>query len=264
MNSVYITFAMKSFMQRFTYRANAYFYIISSILRLSILASFWAALLGNGKVVKGTTYEDMIAFVLINMVVLAMTRSNIGNKLAQRFEEGTIAIDFIRPISMKYYLIAEQLGENMYSTVFHIIPVCLVGALFLQFQLPSELWQVNMFALTLFLGMILIYILNYLIGLMVFWLKTSFYTNWLLNALLELFAGSVVPLWFYPTVLYNVAMLLPFRFISFEPISIYLGRTAWTDSWVVVFYQVLWISVLLLVERIVWRQVQKKVIIQGG
>lgn len=174
---IYWSFAEKSFRQKFAYRTNAYFYILSSILRLSILVSLWAALLGEGKVVKGTTYEDMIAFVLINMVTLSMIRSNIGNKLAQRFEDGSIATDFIRPVSLKYYLIAEQFGENLFSTIFHIIPVCLIGVIFLGFQLPDETWRFGMFLFTLLLGVILVYMLNYLIGLMVFWLKTSFYTN---------------------------------------------------------------------------------------
>lgn len=206
----------------------------------------------------------MVAFVLINTVVLSMTRSNIGNKLAQRFEDGTIATDFIRPVSLKYYLISEQMGENLYSTLFHIIPVCVIGVLFLQFQLPGEPWQLTMFVITLLLGMWLVYQIHYLVGLLVFWLKTSMYTNWMLNALMELFAGSVVPLWFYPDMLYKLAMLLPFRFISFEPIAIYLGKTSFAASLQVLAMQAAWIAGLLLLEKTVWRQVQKKVIIQGG
>ncbi|MFB9755208.1 ABC transporter permease [Paenibacillus hodogayensis] len=264
LKNVYVSFAEKSFRQRFVYRANSYFYIISSILRLSILISLWTALLGEGQVVKGTTLEDMTAFVVINMVVLSMTRSNIGNKLAQRFEDGTIATDFIRPVSLKYYLISEQMGENLYSAVFHIIPVCVISVLFLQFRWPDEPWQWAMFALTLLFGMWLVYQIHYVVGLLVFWLKTSMYTNWMLSALMELFAGSVVPLWFYPDLLYKLAMLLPFRFISFEPLAIFLGKTTLAASVQVAAMQLVWIFVLLLLEKAVWRQVQKKVIIQGG
>lgn len=260
---VYIVFMWKAFLQRFTYRANSYFFILSSILRLSILASLWIALIGEGSV-QDTTAADMMSFVLINMVVSALTRSSIGNKLAERFTDGSIAIDFIRPIRLKYYLIAEQLGENLYSTIFHIIPVVVVGLVFLDVQLPAAWWQTGMFALTLVLGIVLIYSINYLIGLLVFWMKTAFYTNWLLGALMELFAGSVVPLWFYPAGLYHIAMSLPFRFISFEPVSIFLGRTTWSESWTVVGFQLIWIAVLLLLEYILWRKVQTKVIIQGG
>ncbi|MDF2716581.1 MAG: hypothetical protein K0R28_3506 [Paenibacillus sp.] len=260
---VYMVFIWKAFLQRFTYRANSYFFILSSILRLSILASLWSALLGEGSV-QGTTVADMMAFVMINMIVSALTRSNIANKLAERFNDGSIAIDFIRPIRLKYYLISEQLGENLYSTIFHILPVAVVGLVFLDIQLPDAWWQSGMFVLTLVLGIVLVYMINYLIGLLVFWMKTAFYTNWLLGALMELFAGSVVPLWFYPAGLYHVAMALPFRFISFEPISIFLGRTTWNESWTVVGFQLVWIAVLLLVERVLWRSVQTKVIIQGG
>lgn len=81
---------------------------------------------------------------------------------------------------------------------------------------------------------------------------------------MQLFAGTVVPLWFYPTVLYNIAMVLPFRFISYEPVSIFIGRTSLGDGWLVIVMQIVWLAIFIALEAYIWNRVQRKVIIQGG
>lgn len=103
MFSVYWGFMSNSFRQRFVYRANSFFHLISSLMWLTVLVSLWTALLGEGQVIKGTTLADMMTFVIVNMIVQSLIRNNIGFMLAQRFEDGSIAIDFIRPIRLKYY-----------------------------------------------------------------------------------------------------------------------------------------------------------------
>lgn len=263
-NNVYLDFIRKSFMQRFAYRTNSYISIVSSLLRLSIMLSVWYALLGNGKSINDISYEDMIQFVIINLVISSMISSQIGNQLARKIEDGSIAIDFIRPVRLKYYLIAEQLGENSFRTLFNTLPVCIVAILFLQFRFPDEPWQIGMFLLSLLLGMAIIYQINFTIGLLAFWFKTSFYTNWFLGAFMELFAGTFVPLWFYPEPLYAIAHYLPFHLISFQPLSIYLGKLTLSASIQIIGLQMMWIVLLIVLEKWMWKRVQNKVIVQGG
>jgi len=231
---------------------------------LTVLVSLWTALLGEGQVVKGTTLADMMTFVIVNMIVQSLIRNNIGFMLAQRFEDGSIAIDFIRPIRLKYYLLAEQLGDSMYRTLLYIVPIGVAATLFLDFTTPDSGWQYALFAISLILGFLLICQINFIVGLLVFWLKSPIYTNWFLGAFMELFAGTVVPLWFYPTVLYNISMALPFRFISYEPVSIFIGRTSLHDAWLVIVMQLVWLAVFLVLEAFIWNRVQRKVIVQGG
>ncbi len=81
---------------------------------------------------------------------------------------------------------------------------------------------------------------------------------------MELFSGSMIPLWFYPKVLRDICMLLPFRFMVFEPISVFLGSYGPGDCVRVLLIQLFWVVVLGMLGEFIWRKIQKNITIQGG
>lgn len=50
---------------------NAYMMFISSFISLFILVNVWQALYDEKSTVKGISYEDMLHFVLLNMLIQA-------------------------------------------------------------------------------------------------------------------------------------------------------------------------------------------------
>ena len=264
MDNVYIAFLKKSFQSKYVYRINSYLHTFGAVVKAIIQFSLWSALLNNGIGVNGVTFENMTSYIIINMIILSLTRSNSGNILAQKIRDGSIAIDFIRPIKLKYYLFSEDLGENLFRTVFSILPVCLICVLFYSIQLPGNIIYLLLFVISIVNGIVIIYHINYIFGLLAFWLKTSWYIWWYTEASFRLFGGTVVPLWFYPKALHNVSMMLPFRFVTFEPISIYLGKLSLNGALEVVLLQIIWIILLILIEKVIWVKAQDKVIVQGG
>lgn len=226
--------------------------------------SIWYALLGSDRSVKGISFPDMVNFVIINLIVNSLVRASMADSIAARIRDGSIAIDFIRPVSLKRFLIAENLGGNLFMTVFNTLPVCAVSVLFLGFRLPSASVNLILFIVSLILGIILSYSINYMLGLLVFWFKTGFHIRWILGACTDLFAGSIVPLWFYPDFFYKLAMVMPFRLISFEPISIYLGKVSAMQALNTILLQLMWIVGLTVLEKIIWSKAQQVVTVQGG
>lgn len=264
MSSVYVEFLKKSFQQRYVYRANSYFYILSSLFTLFIQISIWSALYSKKSVIDGISFKDMVNYVIINMLVLSLTKSNIGNKMANKVRDGSIAADFIRPISIKHYFISEQLGENCFHTLFNTLPVCIFSAVFLKFGITLNFFILVLFIISVINGVVLIYYINYTFGLLAFWFKNSLYVNWFLGAFFSLFGGTFVPLWFYPSLLYKMSKVLPFRLVSFEPISIYLGKLSTVESVKVIVVQFLWIILLMIIEKFIWKKAQMLITVQGG
>lgn len=261
---VYLEVIRKNFQTSSIYKANSFIYILTGLLELLVQISIWYALLGSKGTVKGISFPDMVNFVIINLIVNSLVRTSIGDSLAAKITDGSIAIDFIRPISLKWYLISESLGRNLFYTVFNTLPVCLTAIIFLGLRLPSEPLNLILFIVSLILGLMLSYSINYVLGLLVFWFKTGFHIRWILGACTDLFAGSIVPLWFYPDIFYKMAKLMPFRLISFEPISIYLGKVSSSEALSTVLLQLMWIAGLLVLEKFIWSKAQRVVTVQGG
>lgn len=261
---VYFKFWEKAFKQNYVYKANTFLYIISAIFGLVVQISVWQALFRNKTMVDGIELVDMTTFVIINMAVSILTYSSIGNKLAGKIKDGSISSDFVRPVSLKYYMMVEEFGDRTYYMVFTFLPVCILTAFLVPFRLPGSILVFALFFISLVLGIILMYYINYTLGLLAFWFYNSIYVNWFLGAFFTLFGGSAVPLWFYPGFLKSIANSLPFRFVSFEPISIFLEKTDLKGALTIILAQIIWIAVFMILEKFVWYNTQKVITIQGG
>lgn len=261
---IYVELVKKSFQQNYVYRTNTYIHLIGSVIPLVIQISIWSTLLSNKESIRGITLGNMISFLVINVVLLSIARSGISNRLGAKIRDGSIATDFIKPINIKFSLVAEDLGDSFYRTIFGVIPVCVVSILFFNPTWSNNLQSTLLFIISAVMGIMLIYQINYLLGLLAFWLESTYYIDFLKLALLELLGGTFVPLWFYPEFLIQVCKLFPFYLITFEPIQIFLGKLSHEESLNVIIYQAVWLVALIILEKIIWKSAQKKVTIQGG
>jgi ABC-2 type transport system permease protein len=260
----YLLFLQKSFQQRFVYRTSAYIYLLSTCLRVFIMVNVWTALYGGRTSINGVSLTDMLNFIVISAFVYALTQTRMGDKIANKVVDGSIAVDFLRPIRFKYYVYADQLGENLYQVLLNALPVCILASIIYGFQMPADPENLLLFIFCLFFGVLIIFSINYIVGLISFWSKAAHPTSWFLSTAVTLFGGTFVPIWFYPDVLRRIAMFLPFRLIYFEPINIYLGRVTSSDAVLIILVQVVWLVVLWLVEQFMWSKIQTKLTVQGG
>ncbi|MCL6590141.1 MAG: ABC-2 family transporter protein [Firmicutes bacterium] len=198
---LYLEFIKKAFQQRYAYRFDFYLSMLFTSLGLIIQVCVWSALYRRYTAINSITLTDMLNYSLISIIVSALTRSEAGNKIADKVVTGSIISDFARPVNFKYYLFAEDLGTNSFNLIFATIPACFLVVLLYRFHLSIQPPFLIPFLISLILGVVVAYEINYIFGLMAFWFKTSWYLKWFLSAFNELFAGSFVPLCFYPSFL---------------------------------------------------------------
>ena len=136
MRKYWVVFA-KSFKSRMIYRAATLSSVASTLLSFAIQICLWYALLGTG-LQDGTRFTDMVLYVLVNMFVSTLTRANIATTIEAAVVDGSIAMEILRPISYKYYLLSSIFGRNAFSVVTNVLPVVVIGAFFLGgAQLPG-------------------------------------------------------------------------------------------------------------------------------
>lgn len=260
----YIEVIKKSFQQEYIYRANTYISIFRNAIFLFISVSIWTSLFASKGVVDGVGLKDMIAFLVINLLLRNINRSSASYIIGDKVNSGEIISDLLKPVSFNFFMLSSQIGKNLYSTIFSTLPVCIIAMAFYGFTLPQNPVNLLLFIVTALLGIILMYYIDYVSGLLSFWLKNGLYMDFFTGALFEIFSGSSIPLWFYPEALRNIGYILPFRLVTFEPVSIYLGKTSVSGALNVILTQAVWIVGLVLLERFVWSRATKVVTIHGG
>ena len=262
--STYLMFAKNAFRQNVIYRANTAIQILRSGLYLLISFNIWQALYATNSIIENVSLDDMLTYAVLTELLHAFSNSNIGYNIGNRLLTGEIAGDFVRPINIKLYLIATHTGESFYTMLFNCIPISLMTVIFGTMLPPTNVLNGVLFFVSLILGIILMYQLDYTLGLFVFWLKNHAFITQSMSALRMLFAGTTIPLWFYPDVLRNIALCLPFRYMTFEPISIYLGKTNGIGIAFTICMQLVWIVVIYYLGHSLWSKAEKRVFINGG
>ena len=112
--------------------------------------------------------------------------------------------------------------------------------------------------------MLLYSMMQAIMGMTAFWTKTDFHVSWIVGAFMTVFAGSAIPLWFFPAPLKAVADCLPFKYMIFEPLNIFLGKTTFEQAILVLIMQAGWTLVLFFAGRVIWRYARRVITIQGG
>ncbi len=261
---MYSEFFINSFKQNFIYRANTVIRLFTAFVYLFVTVNIWQALYRGKAEVDGVTIAEMLTYVLIVQVLHCFERLDVSTYFADRIVNGNISIDFIRPVNLKLASIASCAGEVAFTILVFVLPLVVMGGFVWGIRLPSEPWQWAAFFISGLLGAAIYAMIEYLMGVSVFWFKTGFHIQWTMGALFTLFSGGTVPLWFYPAWLKGLAEALPFRFVIFEPANIFVGKASPAYAASVIAVQLVWLVALNVVGYVMWRFAQRVVTVQGG
>jgi ABC-2 type transport system permease protein len=259
----YLEILKISYLSEYSYRANVIFSILRNSIVLFISINIWQALYGTKTTVNGIALSEMLNYLVITFFIRELTRSDIADTITAKIRSGAISTDFILPVSFFFNHIFEQMGKNLFNLVFSILPICMIAYFFFQFKIALST-HLLLFIPSAILATILMLLISYTFSLFAFWFKSALFVRALINALLEIFAGAAVPLWFYPPWFFEVSMFLPFRLIFFSPVSIFLGKLSPAEALEVLGLQAFWIVLFFGLERLVWHRAQKIVTVQGG
>ena len=102
------------------------------------------------------------------------------------------------------------------------------------------------------------------IGLLAFWIQQVNGIRAIVGVSSGFLSGALVPLWLMPDGVQIAFRLLPFQALAFLPSSIYSGQVSGRDALEPLAIQMIWIGILLLTVRWIWKRAQDRIVIHGG
>lgn len=259
----YAAFFQGSFKSQFVYRLATVMGLLRSAVLIFVQYCLWKALIASG-LRPDVTLAQMIAYVAITTITGTLTDGEFANDIGASIRDGSVVMHFLRPASYQLYLLSSFLGRNSYRLLTTALPVVALCAIFAGVPLPPSFLHLLVFLFLTLLGIIIMFQLIYITGLLAFWTQKTWFLSWYTDALCTFFGGSVVPLWFYPRFLEGLTVYLPFRYISFEGINYYLGKVPLHSAGLSIGISVFWTIALFLIGLFFWNRVQKKITINGG
>jgi len=263
MMRAYYAITCKAFFRNTAYRSEVWLRILGNISIVFIQISIWRALLGSGTL-NGIDIGSMITYSLINAAVSMMLMSKVVYVVDSRLKTGDIISDLLKPISYPLLLFYDQLGTVVFQVMFTVVPTILIAWLIFGFSFPTEPYIIVAFGMSLLIALAISFLIGYLIALVSFWFLTTFALDWMITALITVFSGSFLPLWFFSTEWRFVADILPFQFLGFVPAAIYMGKMDTSEMMWMMMKGSMWVLLLWLATQFLWSRAIKRLIVQGG
>jgi ABC-2 type transport system permease protein len=152
----------------------------------------------------------------------------------------------------------------LFSALFSVLPTLVIAALFFGFQAPASPGNAAAFAVAFAIALAISFSLACMVGMLGFYFLATFHFQWALGALRSLFAGTMVPLWFYPDGLRSLAEGLPFKFLAFFPAAAWMGELSRRDLALNLALGLCWSAALLGFCWWMWSRIVRRLVVQGG
>lgn len=264
---LYLHIMLNAMQTTTTYRFHTFISTINRVIGIFVQVSLWTALYKGASVmdidIPHASLQQMLVYILFSSIVAICVANQNIYTLSEKIQTGDIVINFVRPIGLFRSMLFECMGNRSVGILFEIVPILLLGLFILQIPVPDMITLLQFF-LALINGFLVCFLLTYLVGLCSFWYIRTFHLDFIVNSVVNLLSGVMIPLWFFPKIFRDISTYLPFDLIYFHPISIIVQQpTGGMFGWILL-KGYIWIVLLALAILLVWRKGRNKLIIQGG
>jgi ABC-2 type transport system permease protein len=261
---LYLEFGRVGFVNALAYRLRYFTGIVTYFIYVSVYYFIWKAIYEHSTSIEGFDFSHLLTYIGVGWIIRSFYFNNIDQELAYQVMEGRLAMDLIKPVNIQLMYVARAAGESIFRLVLLTAPTALL--LFFVYPLlpPSSGRHTAVFLVSVILSFLIVAAINFIVGTFALRLQSVL---GLLRAkffLLELFSGLLLPISFFPGVFQRIFSLLPFEYISYVPMLIYLGKLDGSGLARAIAVQVFWVAVLLAIGSALWSWSSRKVTIQGG
>ena len=187
--------------------------------------------------------------------------------LLDKIRTGGIAYDLCRPLSLYGFYYVRILAQKMMGSLLRAVPMLIFAFLLPEgwgLSLPASPTGLFLALAGLLLGLLCVSAIeNITMGFTMLTLDSRGMQA-MLNLLMMILAGNILPLTLFPDSWQKVITLLPYAQLLDAPIRLYTGQALPADAPRILLIQVLWILTLTGTGLLFWRRNQRRIVIQGG
>jgi ABC-2 type transport system permease protein len=241
--------------------------IVSGILSSLIVIFLWIAIYRTGgrEVIGGYSIQEMVTYLLggglINSFILTTAENP---ETSQNIQDGTLSTYLIQPINPYGIWFFRDLGSKTFFFVLGLLGYLIVFTFlgkYLVFSPSPE--YLLFFLISLVLASLLQFLLFQSLSLLSFWVENTYGIRFTMRVIMEVVGGAIIPLSFFPQMLQKIFMLLPFPFLIYLPMRIYLGKIPINHIPIEFLKEIGWIVGFALLNLVIWKRGIKQYVAMG-
>lgn len=253
--------------ERMAYRVNFFLEILSGVVSSLIVVFLWLAIYRSAgrHIIGGYSIEEMVTYLLgaglINSFILTTAENP---ETSQSIQDGTLSNLLIQPMSPYGIWFVRDLGSKAFLFVLGLLGYLGVFCIFRDYLVLSiGPGHFLFFLLSLMLAALLQFFLFEALSLLAFWVENTYGIRFTMRVIMEVVAGAIIPLSFFPHLVQKIFLLLPFPFLIYLPMRIYLGKIPLGEVPMALVQEAIWIVALAMVNVIVWKKGIRQYVAMG-
>lgn len=221
----YLTIFRVNWQNALQYRGPTFIYILGNVLYISVLLYLWHAIYRSDGSLGAYSLSDLMTYYLLQLMINSLVLSYVSWEIVDQIREGFFSNFLVKPVNyLHYWFIMNVSGKMLEGIMILAVGAILSWLLFAYVSLPDHGITVFYFLFSLFLGLVLAFEFDFAIGLLAFWFIQANAFKYMLTYIIFFFAGALLPLDLFPERIQILARLLPFQYLVFFPIQIFLEK----------------------------------------
>jgi viologen exporter family transport system permease protein len=248
----YVVLTRRALSLMLEYRVSMIIWMLTSSFPLIMLA-VWLSLAQDGPV-GNYSAGDFVAYYLLALYIREMTSVWVAWDLDTDIRHGDLSIKLLHPLHPIHEYLATNLADKVMRVVVMTPLIILVAWLIPGVHYAATPLNLFLFVLALLAAWSLRFMIQYVMGLLSFWISQALTLNDIMWMLFLLLGGTVAPIDLLPGWLATLARASPFRYEMSFPIEIMQGRLSTSELVSGFLFCFGWVIVVQLIHIVVWRR----------
>lgn len=234
------------------YRGDIFIFTLDGIVAPLVGLSVWLSIsAGNANLALSSS--QLVFYFLTVFMVSTSTSAWGAYFIAEDIRKGDFSKYLTKPFGMFEDYAIRNIAEKIHKLIFiFLVNIILIFIFYKSFDLSQihiNLFSVTLFTISLFMGAIMYFLMDIIIGICAFWFQDIDFLRGIHSMARDLLSGKVIPLVLMPSSLSVLLIYSPYRYVVSFPVEIMLGKL--TNEQLVVGFmtEISWLSLFLIIYK---------------
>ena len=245
------------FQEAFALRSRSVVWFGVALINPIIYYLFWSgAYAGNQAPFTQWNLSSIATYYFLLVIAGSLLIVHIEEDVAYRdIQLGGLSQFLLKPLPYILLKFFNELPWRIIQAFFGVIIFIVFWILFGSFVTLAHTASAILFAICIaFCGYMISFLFKMIVGISALWLTDYSGLQQLVDAIILVFAGMLMPLEFYPIVIRQVAFSLPFSYMIYFPILAFQGKLTVFESLRTIGIQLVWIVILVGIYQLLWKR----------
>lgn len=251
----------------YEYRLNFIFVLFSAFFPMIIQTFLWIAIFENSKkpIVYGYTLNQMILYTILSQMIAKFLKTGVETEISTDVKTGGLSKYIIKPFNYLLYKLFGFVGKKAIHMEIILVFILIVLVVFnWKVQITMSIGRGVVFLVAVFLALILSFYIFCCLSMLSFWVTDAWGIFFGARFLIDMMSGAIFPIDIFGETIIKVFQALPFQYMVYFTVNIITGKISLHMALQGIGIQVIWILVLGLLTRYLWKRGLLQYVAVGG